>query len=296
MSLAACAMATEDIRLGIGVTNLRTRDPSVTAAALQTLEEVAPGRVAVGVGTGDSAVKCLGWGPSSLTQVETGFETLRRLSLGRPVGYGDRSMQLRDSTGRVPPLFLAATGPRALRLAGRIADGVLVMAGVSPPLINQALAHVEEGLRDGGRSREDIEVCLGAVCYIAEDETDMVRIAKPHCVGDAQRGASAAFEKAGIRLRSAVPRYIPDVYPDITHADDWDTAVKVADRWVSDDSALRYAQTFTLIGTPAALSDRLHAAMGQGVDSFYLRHYQSYVLPDDLIDRFGKTVLPCFGV
>ncbi len=292
MALGASAVATEHIRLAIGVTNLRTRHPSVTASAMQTLEEAAPGRTAIGLGTGDSSVKSLGWSASRLADVEAGMDGLRRLSLGRTVTYHEWSMRLRDATGRVPPLFLAATGPRALRLAGRVADGVLIMAGVTPSLVGLALQHVEEGLAEAGRSRSEIEVCLGAVCHVADDDTDVVRVARPHCVGDAQRGASPVFAQVGVRLRAAVPAHIPDVYPDITHAEDWDQAAGVASRWVDDTSAQRYAQAFTLIGTPDELTGRLQAAMAAGVDSFYLRHYQSYVLPVDLLDRFATVVAP----
>jgi 5,10-methylenetetrahydromethanopterin reductase len=294
MTLAASAAVTDEIRLAIGVTNLRTRHPSVTAAAIQTLEESAPGRTVVGLGTGDSSVKCLGWRPSRLLEVEEGVETLRRLSRGETVDFSDRPMRLRDATGRVSPLFLAATGPGTLRLAGRIADGVLLMAGTSPSLIGEALGHVEEGLREGGRHREDIEICLGAVCHVAADDTDVVRIAKPHCAGDAQRGAAAAFERAGVRLRGTVPQYIADISPDITHADDWDTAVSVAGRWIDDEAASRYAEAFTLIAPPDELVVRLKSALAAGVDSFYLRHFQSYVLPDDLLTRFGELVLSRF--
>jgi hypothetical protein len=59
---------------------------------------------------------------------------------------------------------------------------------------------------------------------------------------------------------------------------------------------MRYAETFTFIATPNALVDRLRAAIRVGVDAFYLRHFQSYVLPHDLIDRFGAQVLPHFEV
>lgn len=294
MALAASAGMTNKIRLAVGVTNLRTRHLSVTAAAVQTLEESAAGRTAVGLGTGDSSVKCIGWRPSRLTEVETGIETLRRLSLGDTVDFADRPMRLRDATGRVPPLFLAATGPRALRLAGRIADGVLLMAGTSPSLIARALRHVDEGLRESGRRREDIEICLGAVCHVAANDTDVVRIAKPHCAGDAQRGAAATFAEAGVHLRGRVPQYIPDVSPDITHADNWDAAVSVAGQWIDDDAAMRYAEAFTLVAPADALVGRLKSAIAAGVDSFYLRHFQSYVLPDDLLLRFGDDVLPHF--
>ncbi|HVX20415.1 MAG TPA: LLM class flavin-dependent oxidoreductase, partial [Acidimicrobiales bacterium] len=173
MALSAAALHTSSIRLATGVTNFQTRHPSVTASALQTLEEVAPGRAVLAVGTGESSIKTLGWQPSHLHDVETAFATVRTLSRGASVTFGGRPMRLSGATTRVPPVFLAATGPRTLRLAGRIADGVLIMAGVAPRLIERALRHVDEGLREARRTRADIEICLGAVCYMADEEADV---------------------------------------------------------------------------------------------------------------------------
>lgn len=294
MTLGAAAPVTGRIRLATGVTNVRTRHPSVTAAALQSLEEVAPGRAVLGIGTGDSSVKALGFGPTPLAEVERACSDIRTLGRGGSVDEPERSMRLRDATGRVPPIFVAATGPRALRLAGAIADGVLIMAGTSPALVREAVGHVEDGLSDAGRSRREVEICVGGVCHIAADSADVVRIAKPHCVGDAQRGAVPALRRAGVEINGTVPQHIPDVYPDITHAEDWDRAVEVAGRWITDDAAARFAAQFTLIGTADDVEARIRAAVTAGADSFYLRHFRSYVLPEDLIDTFGSTVMGRF--
>ena len=126
------------------------------------------------------------------------------------------------------------------------------------------------------------------------DVADVVRIAKPHCVGDAQRGAVPALRRAGVEISGTVPQHIPDVYPDITHAEDWDRAVEVAGRWITDDAAARFAAQFTLIGTADDVEARVRAAVTAGADSFYLRHFRSYVLPEDLIDTFGSTVMGRF--
>jgi 5,10-methylenetetrahydromethanopterin reductase len=292
MVLGGAAAATGHLRLATGVTNLQTRHPAVTANALNTLEEAAPGRAVLGLGSGDTAVKALGLRPSRLAELEAALSDIRTLCAGGRVDYRGRPMHLNGATGRVPPLFVAASGPRTLELAGRVADGVLIMAGVAPGLVRDALARVDRGLASAGRDRSDIEICLGAVCHVAEDHRDVVRIAKPHGVGDAQRGQTDTLGAAGVALEGPVPERIPDVYPDLTHAEDWDRAVEVAGRWMTDDAARRYAELFSFIGTPEDLIGRFGAARQAGVDSFYLRHYRSYVLPDDLIDRFAGQVLP----
>jgi len=292
MSLAAVAAATRTVTLGPCVTNVQTRQVTVTANAVQTLEELAPGRTVLGIGTGDSSVKALGLPPSSRAEVRRALETIRRLGAGEPVASDGPAMRLRGATGRTPSIYLAATGPKVLQLAGEIGDGVLMMAGVAPDLLGAALQHVDVGLATADRSRRELDVCLGAVCCLTDSDAETADIVRPHCVGDAQRGALSAFAAAGVTLSGPVPQVIPDVYPDITHAEEWGRAAEVARRWVDDEAAHRYAEAFTLVGTVDQVVGRIEAAVAAGVTSFYLRHHRSYSLPDDLIDAFGSSVIP----
>jgi 5,10-methylenetetrahydromethanopterin reductase len=299
-TLALAATRTRRIRLGTAVTNFETRNPAVTAAAAATIEELAPGRVVVGVATGDSAVKTLGLPPTRLARMRDEIGRLRRLLEGEAVvyegtagSYAGRAMRVRAAPGRPLPVFVAATGPKALALAGEVADGVIVLSGTSPDLVEQALGKVRTGLDRAGRNAAELEICLAAHTAVAASEEEAARIVKPLVVTSAQLGGSDALRAAGIDV--SVPPVVRGVYPDVTHAEDWEAAIAAADAYVSDEAARRYAETFALAGTPDAIAARLERAAALGVTSVYLLGLSSYELPSALLDALRETILPRFG-
>ena len=292
-TLAIAASATSTIRLGPCVTNFATRHPSVTAAATGTLDELAPGRVALGVGTGDSSVKTLGWKPTRLAEMRTDIELVRRLMRGDQVEFSGRAMRTTATPSHEVPIYMAASGPRALALAGELCDGVIVLAGTAPHLIEMAIGHVRRGAEAAGRDLAEIDICLGVICHVTDDPLIAARIAKPHCVAQAQLGAGEALRAVGIDV--TVPAVIDGVYPDMWHAHDWDHAVEVAGRWISDEMGRRYAEAFCLVGDGAHCAERIHALVEAGVTSFFLRDFASYTLPRELLETFGSDVIPQFA-
>ena len=289
-TLTVAALETRQIRVGSCVTTFETRHPSVTAAAARTIAEIAPGRTILGVGSGDSAIKLLGMRPTRLAEMRQNITAVRRLLEGRPADYGGREIHLHGHEPTPVPIYMAATGPRALQLAGEVADGVIVLAGLAPPLLEQALGHIRVGAARADRKLDDLDICVGTFCHITDDPDEAARVAKPVCVGLAQVGATGALRLAGIEID--VPPLVPEVYPDMTHAEDWMHAADVAGRWVSDEDGRRYADTFCLVGTAAQCAERLQDARDAGVRNFYIRGFPSYELPLDLIDVFGSDIIP----
>src|SRR5919199_3319308 len=128
--LGAAAMATSRITLATGVTNPVTRDPSVVAAGLATLHELAGGRIQLGIGAGDSSVETLGKKPARLAYLEQSVRTIRGLIAGESVVHPDSQAPVRltyAQPGTQVPIFIAVSSPRIHRLAGRVADGAIVL-------------------------------------------------------------------------------------------------------------------------------------------------------------------------
>src|SRR6185312_11642373 len=92
--LTLMAQNTEHMRLGTCVTNPATREPSVTASALATLDELTGGRMDLGIGRGDSARRVLGKPPITLAHTEEAIHVIRELVEGRPVLYEGTELQL----------------------------------------------------------------------------------------------------------------------------------------------------------------------------------------------------------
>jgi 5,10-methylenetetrahydromethanopterin reductase len=161
----ALAVSTSRIRLGSAVTNPLTRHPTVTASAFATLAALSAGRATLGISVGDSALKAMNL---EIAKVATLAETVRQcraLLAGAEVSFGpDRVARLHHAQHSVP-IYVAATGPRMLRLAGEIADGVLLMNGVAPPLIQAAIDIIKEGEQVAGRQKGSTRIAVWAACH-----------------------------------------------------------------------------------------------------------------------------------
>ena len=289
-TLAVAALRTERIALGPCVTNLLTRHPSVTAAAAATLEELAPSRTILGVGSGDSSIKTLGLRPSRLAEMREGIDLIRRLTAGETIDFDGRAMHLQASLDRAVPIYLAANGPKAMELAGEVADGLITVAGLSPELVARVRARVAAGAERAGRDVDELELCFGTFCHVTSDEREAARIVKPYVVATAQVGGKETLRSMGIEIDP--PAIVGGIYPDMSHAEDWDAAADAAEEWVSDEAALCYADRVCLVGSAERCIERLARAHDAGATSFYIRHFSSYTLPDAVLEAFGTSVIP----
>lgn len=198
-SLAVAAGATSTIGLATGVTNLLTRHPAVTASAAATMFEISGGRFVLGLGTGDSAVYNLGLKAMRRDEFETGINALRSLLCGDDVTYRGHGIHVRWANHKVP-IYMTAEGPKALELAGRIADGVIIGAGLLPEVVRGSLEHVEAGARAAGRSIDDIDVWFFAKANIADSDE--------RAVGDISMALAASANHAFRFHRKG--KWIPD--------------------------------------------------------------------------------------
>ena len=171
--LALCAQNTSTLRLGTAVTNPVTRHPALTAVAAATLAEVSDGRAILGIGAGDRPLAALGLKPARLAHLESSIIAIRSLLAGERVDFDSAAFGLVDAHMRFPspsdiPIFVSASGPKTLRLAGRVADGVVLLCGLNPTVVEWALKQIDAGASEAGRSRPEISLFVYGV--IDEDE------------------------------------------------------------------------------------------------------------------------------
>jgi len=140
VTLASILLATKEIWAATGVTQPVTRHASVMASAMATLAELSNGRAIMGIGTGFSSLRTIGLPQAKIAEVEAFVTTVRALLNQEDVTFGSTqgSLSWLPAPCRVP-ITIAATGPRMIRTAARIADGVTLHHGVSPDLIGRAL-------------------------------------------------------------------------------------------------------------------------------------------------------------
>ncbi len=162
MTLGAVARETSTIRLGTWVSNPVSRHPVVTASAIATLEDLAPGRTYLGIGSGGTGVWHLGHPAARLADLKEYVSAVRALLADGTTTYQGSECRLEWGRGVSVPIIMSAHGPRALRLAGEIADGVICGLGILPKVVSGCLDLISEGAESAGRTLADLEVWFTA--------------------------------------------------------------------------------------------------------------------------------------
>lgn len=169
--------STKHIKVGTMVTNPLTRDWTVTASLFATLNEMFGPRTVCGIGRGDSAVRFTGGKPASLSTLSDCMSVVKDLAEGREVTLHDTAVRIPwVENGRLD-VWMAAYGPKALELAGRKADG-LILQLADPFIVNWATGVAHDAVRASGRSTDDFTVCVAAPAYVGNDvahQRDQVR-------------------------------------------------------------------------------------------------------------------------
>jgi probable F420-dependent oxidoreductase len=282
---AQMAARTERIHLGTCVTNPVTRDPTVTASAMATLNEISGGRMEMGIGRGDSAQRVLGRGPVTVAHLEQACRVIRDLAEGRAVDLDGTEVQLKWSEGHRLPVWVAAYGPKALHCAGRVADGVILQLA-DPFIIEWSLRYLREGAEEAGRDPADIKVMAAAPAYLSDDlahARDQVRwfpaLVSNHVVDLVKRYHEGELPDALTDYIAAREGY------DYTHHG---RAGSENAEFVTDEVVDR----FCVIGGPEQVRARLGELRDLGVDQFNI--YSMVDDPRAVITGFGSEIIPAF--
>lgn len=256
--LAAAALAaTRRVRAGLMSMSPYSMHPVQAVMAAATLNEQFPGRVLLSFGTGAPGdLDAAGIGrPAPLATLRESLEMARALLTGEAVRFKGRRFHLAGRamvTGAQPmPVMLAATGPRMLRLAGELADGVQLSAATSPGFVRWQLEQVAEGAK--GRALRRIGLVLVSVDQNARRAYDRLRrllafiLRGAHHAPNIAMGGTALDQAA---LAAAVS------------AGDWDRACSL----VTDEVVARHSAS----GTPDEARARLAAYREAGLDEIVL--------------------------
>lgn len=158
--IALAAGANPDTEFTIAVTNPYLRSPYALAEALVTLHEIAPGRISLGLGSGSP----------DIIVGQLGLDCAKPAPIMRETIFRVREESRRIDRGFRPSIHLAAMGPLMLRLAGEVADGVILNTGATPQYISWARGQIDEGLARTGRAPDDVRVAVWLPAYIDEGQ------------------------------------------------------------------------------------------------------------------------------
>ena len=291
--LAQAATHTSRLELFPAVTNPLTRHASVLAGAIQSVEELAPGRVKFVMGTGYTSASTIGRRPATLSEMRECLLRVRALLAGDAVDFGGTPGRLAFAAKRPIPLIMAASGPKAIELAGEVADGVLLLVGFNQGIVTRALEHLERGARRGGRRLADLEIIWAVRIATAPTTAEARRLARPTAVHwGVLRWGGHWLEPAGVRLpKLEIPAAVHAVYPDLSHAHDWEAAI-AATAFVSDDVVAELCDALGLVGAPADCGARIAAMAKLGVRNLYLMPVLTFAPPQQEIAAFRDVVFP----
>lgn len=279
------AAATRRARVALCVTNLVTRHPAVSAAAIASVGLLAPGRAVMGIGVGHSGTRNVGAPSLPAGELAEGVAFIKELLRGRPASY-------RGGTAHLPwvkepsPVFLAASHPRSLRAAGATADGAFVNYGLAAENVTESEGIVADAARAAGRDPDAVEVWQIA-CLDCDEDGEVAR----RKIGAILAFVSAYVMGGGDLARRGVPQEYREPLRELrrrysTRPGDADAAL-VRELGLFDYLARRLA----VCGTPAECLAQVRAARAAGVRRLMLT-VSLAADPVRTVELFGATVLP----
>lgn len=294
--LGQAATHTRRLSLFPAVTNPFTRHASVLASAIQTVEELAPGRVKFVIGTGYTSASTIGRKAGTLGEMRECIATVKTLLAGESARFGETAARLGYAGSRRIPVLMAASGPKAIEVAGEIADGALLLVGANRGIVTRAQELLERGARRAGRKVEDLEVIWAVRTAALPSTAEALRQARPTAVHwGILRWGGYWLEPAGLTLP---PLQIPDavwkIYPDLSHAHDWEAAIE-ATSFVPDEVVAQLCEALGLIGTPTDCATRIGELTKLGVRNLYLMPLETFTPPAREIAAFRDVVFPRLG-
>jgi 5,10-methylenetetrahydromethanopterin reductase len=251
--MAAFAPVTDRIKVGSGVADIWSRNPARLAATFSTLDDLAPGRVILGLGARGSARRQSrdrpgasarsdargGHRRASAAEQRDGHDARRHVHLD-----GSSSTTYQERRAKDVPIYIGATGMKMMELTGEIADGVVLNYLVSPDYNARAMEHLQIGLDRSG-ARWTISTGRSLSCSVHEDRAtalDMARMMVTQYLG----------QQPHIMKASGVPQSLLDAVGEVLTWPATNEQVAAASKLVPDE----IVQMLTASGTPAEASAR----------------------------------------
>jgi len=287
VTLTAAAIYTNKITFGPGVTNPYLVNPVFTAQATATLNELAPGRVVLGIGAGDkTTLESVGVEMAKpLTAIQEAIDIFRKITSGESVAYKGEVFKIAGASflfkprGRIP-VYVGAQGPKMLELAGKIGDGVLINA-CHPKDVEYAVNCVKEGIRQAHKKLDEVDVAAYTSFSVHEDLKKATKAAVPVVSFIVAGSPSILLERHGIDLKKA------DEIREALKANDWGKAFGAVTPGM--------IEAFSICGTPEMCIERIALLLKSGISQFVVGSPIGSNVRE-AIDLISEKIVPHFQV
>ena len=288
--LALLATATTRMTLGQMVTNPATRDPTVLASAYATLHDISDGRMIMGVGRGDSALRYIGRTPMTVPDFEQALRMVKPFMNGEDVTWNDTPLQLTWVRPELPEIemHVAGYGPQTLAVAGRVGDGVIIQLA-DPDIIQWIMDTARTAAAEAGRDPSTLKCIVSAPSRIADDLTaarEQVRWF-PAMVSNHVQDLIDRYGSDG----SVVPQVLTDYVAARTFYDYTEHSRVGAKHgeFVTDEICDR----FCVLGNAEQAIAKLRELEAIGVDQFNI--YLMGQGQEETLAAYGSDILPAFS-
>ena len=287
--LTMAALATSTLKLGLNVTNPGTREPTVTASAFATLQDISGGRMVIGIGRGDSARRTIGLQPVKVAEFERSVTAIRDLVHGRQVHWNDTDIELAWARELEPvPVYVAGYGPKVLSIAGRCADGVIIQLA-DPEIVEWIVGQVRRAAQEAGRDPSELKVMACAPAHVSEDVAAACEQVRwfPAMVSNHVFDLLSKYDKADLpaSLTDYVERMRRDNYDYSEHS----RVGATHGEQVTDETCER----FCVLGSAGQHVEKLRRLQSAGVDQWNI--YLMTEGQEATLTAYGAEVIPSFA-
>lgn len=254
VTMALAAQATTTMHFGTLLETPALRPAAVAAGSAATVAQVAPGRTMVVYGIGDTAVRWIDERPSTMAELEEATVQARAYLAGErlEVGAAAPAWLRHARPDDTPPVWIAASGPKTLRMAGRVADGVFLRCGTHPATIQHAIDQIDAGIAEAGRAHADVEIGLIVHTCTSQDPFEIRAITRAMAAGFYEY-APALFDPPGFEWTGTpIEELKQQLWPDFHHASDLVAAGQLVD-FLSDE----IAESYSFAGTTQDVADQI---------------------------------------
>src|SRR6266536_3092615 len=286
-TLPLAAAQTSKIKLGHFVTNPGIRDPTITASWYATMQDISDGRMVMGIGRGDSSRRVVGLQPVKVAEFERRCAMLKELMNGRAVQWNDKELELKWVRDELPeiPMWVAGYGPKALGVAGRVGDGVIIQLA-DPVIIQWIMDTARRAAEEAGRDPSELKCIVGAPSHISDDLADAREQSRwfPAMVSNHVKDLIDRYGTDG----SVVPQALTD-YVQQREFYDYNEHSRVGAKhgeFVSDEICDR----FSILGTPEQAIEKLRHLESIGVDQFNI--YLMTHGQEETLEAYGTHIIP----
>jgi 5,10-methylenetetrahydromethanopterin reductase len=257
-TLAVCAEKTESLELGVQVLNPITVHPTVIANQMATLNQLADGRITLGIGAGHNTLGSLDLDPARLRELHEAIDTIKALVNGEAVSFNGPSFELGIDSQPVDVLT-GSTGPKSLRMSGEAADGVILGTGGTPEFLQDyALENLQTGLDRSGRSLDEFTVSMDLAACVADTKEEAREQIKYAAVSNSTIAFNATLEGIPESLRREVEEFMES-----------EAGAQSPDR-LSDELLDYIMERHAVAGTPEDCQHRLRELADVGVNEVAL--------------------------